>query len=97
MPPQVKLAPSVRLALLQCTTKDGGAISDPARDRYMIQRAKEEIALLSCTNLRAGMGKFWASDSDSECEDLGDAEVLASGRRESAAAGVSSSGRSNVQ
>ena len=43
------------------------------------------------------MGKFWASDSYSECEDLGDAEVLASGRRESAAAGVSSSGRSNVQ
>ena len=63
----------------------------------MIQRAKEKIELLSCANLRAGMGKFWASDSDSECEDLGDAEVLASGRRESAVAGVSSSGHSNVQ
>jgi len=58
----------------------------------MIQRAKEEIALLSCANLRAGMGKFWASDSDSDCEDLGDAEMLASGSHKVAAADAFSDG-----
>jgi len=56
MPHQVKLAPSVRLALRQRTAKDGDATSDPAKDRYMLQRANEEIALLSCANLSAGMG-----------------------------------------
>ena len=96
MPPQVKLAPSIRLALRQCKAKDGDATSNPAKDRYLLQRAREEIALLSCANLKAGMGNFWASDSDSECEDLGDAEVLASGRCVSVAGGVPSSRRSNI-
>jgi hypothetical protein len=89
MPTQVKLAPSVRLALRQCTAKDGGPFSDPAKDQYMIQRDREEIALLSCANLSAGMGKFWASDSESECEDLGDAEPLHTDCRKTAAAATS--------
>ena len=89
MPHQVKLAPSVRLALRQRKAKDGDATSDPVKDRYMLQRANEEIALLSCANLSAGMGKFWASDSDSECDVLGEVELLSSGRRGAPCSGSS--------
>lgn len=53
----------------------------------------QEIMLGSSSRLCEGSGKFWSSDSDLECEDLGDADALAQGvalsaPRQAAAAAV---------
>ena len=88
MAARVKVAPSVHLAFWQRTAKELALCYDPEKDRLKMQIAREEIALLSSANLSAGSGKFWASDSDSECEDLGDSELLASSSRASTATGA---------
>ena len=44
---------------------------DPAEIRSKFRLAQEELACCSRANLRPAMGKFWDSESESDCEDRG--------------------------
>lgn len=72
--PHVTLAPSVRKAFRRLTAKDPRRI-DLDRGKYLLEEAKLHTMAISA-NLCEGPGKFWI-DSDSDCDDLGDAEALA--------------------
>ena len=52
-------------------------------DKQKMLLAREKILLCSSAPLCARTGKFWDSDSDSDCEGLGDADVLAQSHRRS--------------
>nr|CAB3466853.1 unnamed protein product [Digitaria exilis] len=67
----VTIATSIRTKLSKLTARD---LHQPSHDpKWSITMAD---MLTSAAVLRPPSGRFWESDSDSECEDLGDAEVL---------------------
>lgn len=72
----MKTAPSIQKALRRITTKDHRSLDQDYSKRLM-SYSKQEILLGSSAHLCEGIGKFWDFESDSECEDLGDAEALA--------------------
>jgi hypothetical protein len=67
----VTIAPSTRAKLLRITARD---LHPPLRDPF---KPLTEM-LAAAAVLRPPSRRFWDTDSDSECEDLGDAEVLRS-------------------
>jgi hypothetical protein len=67
----VKIAPSIRAKLHCITVKE---ISQPSKELRWYATMAEMITLSAV--LRLAAGRFWDPDSDSECEDLGDAEEL---------------------
>lgn len=75
MPP-IKIAPSIRIALRRVTAKDHRSINHEFGKQLMAASMPSILADPS-THLCEGSGKFWDPDSDSEYEDLGDADILA--------------------
>jgi hypothetical protein len=64
----VTIAPSTRAKLMRITARD---LHPPLHDPL---KTLAEM-LTSTAALRPSSGRFWDSDSDLECEDLGDAEA----------------------
>jgi hypothetical protein len=67
----VTIARSTRAKLLRITARD---LHPPLRDPFK----PLTVMLAAATVLRPPSGRFWDTDSDSECEDLGDADGLRS-------------------
>lgn len=65
----------MRDAFHRVTAKDTRGFN---HDRAAAVMARSLVEASICSsNLCEGVGKFWDSSSDSECEDLGDADILA--------------------
>ncbi|KAG2586030.1 uncharacterized protein LOC120675719 [Panicum virgatum] len=73
--PAVAVAPSIKQALRRITAKDSPRPQDPdvVHRRFNLG----EFHLFSSAKPRSMAGKFWDSDSESDYEDLGDADSLA--------------------
>jgi hypothetical protein len=67
-PMPVTIAPTTRAKLLRITARD---LHLPLHDSFSL-----EEMLTAAAVLRPSSARFWDSESESECEDLGDAEVL---------------------
>ena len=74
--PSVSVAPSIQRALRNLTAKDPQGIDRDYFKRSM-SYAKRDFLPDPYIHLSEGSGKFWDFESDSDYEDLGDAEVLA--------------------
>ena len=73
--PAVAIAPSIKQAFRRITAKDTPRRQDPD----VVQRRFNlgDFHLFSSAKPRSMAGKFWDSDSESDYEDLGDADSLA--------------------
>lgn len=72
----MKIAPSIWKALYRIMARDLPWIIHDAT-KLLMASSMPEIMSGPSTHLCEGSRKFWNSNSDSECEDLGDADLLA--------------------
>jgi hypothetical protein len=72
--PNVSIVPSIRKALRRITAGDQPPFKAVDVNRFM-ERINRDLVLTSSLHLSEGVGKFWDYDSESEFEDLGDAEL----------------------
>lgn len=71
----MSLAPSIRGALRRVTAKD--LVSwDHDGAMFLMKQSMLEAEAYSSKNLSEGVGKFWATDLDSDCDDLGEGVLL---------------------
>lgn len=94
--PSVRVAPAIRRALRKITATDHGS-NDLDRCKRLMEFSKKEAELVFSIHPYEGAGKFWSEDSESEVEDLGDADTLALGRPTTSTSGRPSPSATKIQ